>query len=73
MINQNQDILARALAWIGEGHQVLLYTVVNTWGSSPRPPGSIMILRDDGRVAGSVSGGCIEDDLIRQVRDQGIP
>jgi xanthine dehydrogenase accessory factor len=41
--------------------------VVRTWGSSPRPPGSLMIIRDDGQVAGSVSGGCIEDDLIARV------
>ena len=73
MLNQNQDILSRALSWLKQGHQLVLYTVVNTWGSSPRPPGSIMILRDDGHVAGSVSGGCIEDDLIRQIREQGLP
>ena len=42
-------------------------TVVRTWGSAPRPSGSLMIIRDDGQVAGSVSGGCIEDDLIRRV------
>jgi len=41
---------------------------VRTWGSSPRPPGSLMIIRDDGQVAGSVSGGCIEDDLIERVK-----
>lgn len=72
MLNQNQDIFNKALSWITQGHKVVLYTVVKTWGSSPRPPGSVMILRDDGRVAGSVSGGCIEDDLIRRVREQGI-
>ena len=73
MLNQNQDILTRALNWLNAGHGVLLYTVVNTWGSSPRPPGSIMILRDDGNVAGSVSGGCIEDDLILRLKDEGLP
>lgn len=73
MINQNQDILARALNWLNEGHQLVLYTVVNTWGSSPRPPGSIMALRDDGHVIGSVSGGCIEDDLISRLKKQGMP
>jgi len=46
---------------------VTLGTVVRTWGSAPRPPGSLMIIRDDGQVAGSVSGGCIEDDLIGRV------
>ena len=73
MLNQNQDILSRALKWLDAGHGVLLYTVVNTWGSSPRPPGSIMILRDDGQVAGSVSGGCIEDDLILRLKNEGLP
>ena len=73
MQNQNQDILSRALNWLNQGHDVLLYTVVNTWGSSPRPPGSIMILRDDGQVAGSVSGGCIEDDLINRLRTESFP
>ncbi|MGB1255718.1 MAG: XdhC family protein [Thiolinea sp.] len=73
MLNQNQDILTRALSWLNEGYAVVLYTVVNTWGSSPRPPGSIMALRADGHVAGSVSGGCIEDDLIRRLEDEGVP
>ena len=62
------DVLRRALAWLAEGHGVTLGTVVKTWGSSPRPPGSVMALRDDGQVAGSVSGGCIEDDLIYRLR-----
>lgn len=73
MLNQNQDILTRALHWLSEGHAVVLYTVVHTWGSSPRPPGSIMALRADGHVAGSVSGGCIEDDLILRVQNEGLP
>jgi xanthine dehydrogenase accessory factor len=66
------DVLRTALAWTGSGHRVTLGTVVKTWGSSPRPPGSVMALRDDGQVAGSVSGGCIEDDLIYRLR-QGDP
>ncbi len=73
MLNQNQDILNRALSWLNEGYAVVLYTVVNTWGSSPRPPGSIMALRSDGHVAGSVSGGCIEDDLILRIQNEGLP
>ncbi|MDU9394846.1 XdhC family protein [Pseudomonas sp. zfem002] len=52
--------------WLASGHRALLATVVRTWGSSPRPVGSMMALRADGRVAGSVSGGCIEDDLIHR-------
>ncbi|WP_371916443.1 XdhC family protein, partial [Pseudomonas sp. DrBHI1] len=52
--------------WLQAGHRVLLATVARTWGSSPRPVGSIMALRNDGRVVGSVSGGCIEDDLIHR-------
>jgi len=62
------DVLRTALAWMQAGHRVTLGTVVKTWGSSPRPPGSVMALRDDGQVAGSVSGGCIEDDLIYRLR-----
>ena len=61
------DVIRTALVWQNRGHRVVLGTVVRTWGSAPRPPGSLMIIRDDGQVAGSVSGGCIEDDLIRRV------
>lgn len=61
------EVIRSALDWQGRGHRVVLGTVVRTWGSAPRPPGSMMIIRDDGQVAGSVSGGCIEDDLIRRV------
>ena len=61
------ELLRTATAWLGSGHGVILGTVVKTWGSAPRPPGSLMILRDDGLVAGSVSGGCVEDDLIHRL------
>lgn len=61
------DVIQTAIDWLGRGHRVVLGTVVRTWGSAPRPPGSLMIIRDDGQVAGSVSGGCIEDDLIARV------
>lgn len=73
MMNQDLLILQTARDWLRAGHQAVLVTVAQTWGSSPRPPGSIMALRDDGHVAGSVSGGCVEDDMIVQVREQGIP
>ena len=62
------DVIRTAMDWMNRGHRVVLATVVRTWGSSPRPPGSLMVVRDDGQVAGSVSGGCIEDDLIHRVR-----
>lgn len=62
------DVIRTAMDWMNSGHRVVMGTVVRTWGSSPRPPGSLMIVRDDGQVAGSVSGGCIEDDLIDRVR-----
>ncbi|MCP2067563.1 UNVERIFIED_ORG: xanthine dehydrogenase accessory factor [Pseudomonas reinekei] len=57
-------VLRAARDWHAGGHQLMLVTVVKTWGSSPRPVGSMMVLREDGRCMGSVSGGCIEDDLI---------
>ena len=61
------DVIRTALDWQSRGHRVVMGTVVRTWGSAPRPPGSLMVIRDDGQVAGSVSGGCIEDDLIGRV------
>nr|WP_315473590.1 XdhC family protein [uncultured Rhodoferax sp.] len=63
---ENLDVMVlRALCgWRHAGRRALLATVVRTWGSSPRPVGSIMALCEDGAVVGSVSGGCIEDDLI---------
>lgn len=67
------EVLQRAYAWLADGRRVLLATVVRTWGSSPRPPGALLALRDDGRAAGSVSGGCIEDDLIHRLRGEGMP
>ncbi|QXH53434.1 XdhC family protein [Pseudomonas fakonensis] len=59
-------VLRTAHDWLAAGHRVLLATVARTWGSSPRPVGSMMALRSDGRVVGSVSGGCIEDDLVHR-------
>ena len=63
---ENLDVMVlRALRdWRQAGKRAMLATVVRTWGSSPRPIGSIMALAEDGAVVGSVSGGCIEDDLI---------
>lgn len=66
------EVLKTSAAWIAGGHRCELVTVVKTWGSSPRPVGATLAICDDGRVVGSVSGGCIEDDLIERVRTHGI-
>jgi xanthine dehydrogenase accessory factor len=68
MNSMDVEVIRTAMDWMNRGHRVVLGTVVRTWGSSPRPPGSLMVIRDDGQVAGSVSGGCIEDDLIDRVK-----
>ena len=62
------QVLSQARDWFAQGHAVWLVTVLETWGSAPRPPGALLALRDDGPVVGSVSGGCVEDDLIDRVR-----
>jgi xanthine dehydrogenase accessory factor len=59
-----RDILPTLDRWLAEGHRFALATVVQTWGSSPRPVGSAMGVRDDGVVVGSVSGGCVESAVI---------
>ena len=66
MENLDVMVLRTLRDWRAAGRRALLATVVRTWGSSPRPVGSIMALCEDGSVVGSVSGGCIEDDLIYQ-------
>lgn len=62
------QVLEQARDWRRAGHAVWLVTVLETWGSAPRPPGALLAMRDDGLVVGSVSGGCVEDDLIDRVR-----
>jgi len=64
-------VLRKSAQWQVEGRRVLLVTVVRTWGSSPRPPGAMLAVRDDGLVVGSVSGGCIEDDIVERSRREG--
>ena len=63
------QVLSALRRWAEEGYRFALVTVARTWGSAPRPAGAWMALRDDGRVQGSVSGGCIEDDLIARMAD----
>jgi xanthine dehydrogenase accessory factor len=62
------QVLQQARDWHREGQKVWLVTVIETWGSAPRPPGALLAMRGDGLVVGSVSGGCVEDDLIDRVR-----
>lgn len=63
------QVLKSARDWLAAGHRVAMATIVDTWGSAPRPIGAVTAIRDDGMVAGSVSGGCIEDDMIELVRN----
>ncbi|MDA8446301.1 XdhC family protein [Paracidovorax valerianellae] len=65
-------VLRTACQWFGAGSAVVLVTVAQTWGSSPRPPGSLMAINGLGETVGSVSGGCIEDDLIHLIRKGGV-
>jgi xanthine dehydrogenase accessory factor len=62
------QVLKNAHEWVKSGRRVVMATVIRTWGSAPRPIGALTAIRDDGMVSGSVSGGCIEDDLIALAR-----
>ncbi|HYA47353.1 MAG TPA: XdhC family protein [Burkholderiales bacterium] len=66
------EVVRSALKWMESGHRATLGTVVHTWGSAPRPVGAMLVIRDDGQVMGSVSGGCVEDDLIDKVKAKAI-
>jgi xanthine/CO dehydrogenase XdhC/CoxF family maturation factor len=64
---ETDDVLAvldDAASWLDQGRKVALATVVQTWGSSPRPVGSQMAIAEDGRFTGSVSGGCVETAVV---------
>jgi xanthine dehydrogenase accessory factor len=67
------EVLSRAVQWLEASHKVHLFTVVQTWGSAPRLPGAVLVVRDDGHLIGSVSGGCIEDDLADKARNRLLP
>jgi xanthine dehydrogenase accessory factor len=72
----SEDILGIAAGWLAAGETVALATVVETWGSSPRPAGSRLAVTKTGRIAGSVSGGCIEGavaDVAQQTMASGTP
>jgi xanthine dehydrogenase accessory factor len=66
------EVLRTAESWRASGRRVALGTIVKTWGSAPRPVGAMVAIRDDGQVVGSVSGGCVEDDLIEKIKSSSI-
>jgi xanthine dehydrogenase accessory factor len=70
MNSTDLSVLQSTVDWLRAGHQVAIATIVQTWGSAPRPIGSWLAIRDDGQVSGSVSGGCVEDDLIARVQTE---
>ncbi len=69
MLSSDSDILAAAEAWRRAGRGVALATVIETWGSAPRPVGSHLVIDDMGRFLGSVSGGCVEGAVIADALD----
>ncbi len=66
------EVLRSLEAWRKAGQRATLGIIVNTWGSAPRPVGAMVAIRGDGQVVGSVSGGCVEDDLIEKVRTKAL-
>jgi xanthine/CO dehydrogenase XdhC/CoxF family maturation factor len=75
-VTDHDDVLAKAASWAAEGRKVALATVVSTWGSSPRQAGSQLVVDGEGRMQGSVSGGCIEGAVVREaleVMEDGKP
>jgi xanthine dehydrogenase accessory factor len=67
MRSADEEVLTAAAEWLEQGRAVYLATVARTFGSSPRPPGALMAVRDDAQFVGSVSGGCVEDDLAARL------
>ena len=65
----DEKILEEANDWINASQKVVLATVIQTWGSSPRPTGSRMIINEKGDFSGSISGGCVESAVVRESMD----
>jgi xanthine/CO dehydrogenase XdhC/CoxF family maturation factor len=69
MLASDDDILRIAQDWVDTDRAVAIATVIETWGSAPRPVGSHLIIDSDGRFLGSVSGGCVEADVMTEALD----
>ena len=69
MLSSDSDILHQAESWRRAGRDVALATVVETWGSAPRPVGSHLVIDAEGNFLGSVSGGCVVGDVITEAMD----
>ena len=69
MLARDEDILQAAEDWRKEGRGVALATVIETWGSAPRPIGSHLVIDEEGNFLGSVSGGCVEGAVITDAMD----
>ena len=68
-MTEEQEVLEAAAQWRREGKGVALATVTATWGSSPRPAGSQLVVSTDGKMLGSVSGGCIEGAVFKEAQE----
>ncbi|WP_136066340.1 XdhC family protein [Modicisalibacter radicis] len=73
MLDMDVRVLSRALDWASDGHTLWLCTVVSTYGSSPRAPGSMLVACGDGDYLGSLSGGCVEEAFIDELRAGAFP
>jgi xanthine/CO dehydrogenase XdhC/CoxF family maturation factor len=69
MLTSEDDILSRAEEWKQAGRHVAIATVVETWGSAPRPAGSHLVIDETGSFLGSVSGGCVEADVVTEAQE----